>query len=159
MKPEGCICPNEGYVCKADHVTKIILENKDLAQPLTYDIEFSSSRPHIITNGLIIYFFDTMLENGKANLTAEMFIIDKNMWNGSTFTCQVSGEAADKNITVCVRGKHLKPQLFVSINNHRSCLISHWSVSGVEHLISSGQFPVSSVWRRVCGVLCGHCCQ
>ena len=71
MKPG--YCPTESYVCKADLVTDIELDNKDLTQSLLYDITRPSSRHEIEREGLKVLFYNSTVIDGLSNLTAQLF--------------------------------------------------------------------------------------
>ena len=159
--PDGCICPTESYTCRADLVTFIEIENMNLSDSLGYRVGSSASQPIVEREGLRVTFSEEMVDGTHANLTAVVSILDIQRWNGSSFICRTTdnGNLGDRVTIICITGKILNIKLKTIINQHRSSLSSQCSVSGVGPTISCGQFPVSGVWRRMCGPLCGHWCQ
>ena len=105
VQPDGSICPNESYWCRANLVTSIVIDNTDLSDPFTYsDIVM---RLEVTKDGAKVLFTEIGLENGLANLTAQLLIVDIPKWNGSNFSCRASG-GNNKNISVCIIGKQFR---------------------------------------------------
>ena len=94
-------------------------------------------------------------------LISQLFIVALDRLSGMNFSCSAFSDTYYKtaSVTACIIGKVISFCDGIKKIVCRSSLTSHCPLTGVELLISRAQFPVSSVWRRVCGVLCGHCCQ
>ena len=94
-------------------------------------------------------------------LISQLFIVALERLSGMNFSCSAFTDSDYKaaTVTACIIGKVISFCDGIKKIVCRSSLTSHCPLTGVELLISRAQFPVSSVWRRVCGVLCGHCCQ
>ena len=45
MKPDSCICPNDSYICRADLVTTIAIDNSALSDPFTCVVDISVRPP------------------------------------------------------------------------------------------------------------------
>ena len=103
MEPDRCICPTNSYICKADHDTRIFIDNSDLPDPFSYDIDLSR-RKSVMRDGLEVLFSDVTVGEGLANLTAELFVIDIGTWNESIFNCRAP-RSGGVDILVCVTGK------------------------------------------------------
>ena len=103
MKPDSCVCPNDSYTCRADLVSSIAIENSALSDPFIYIVDIAG-RSQIMRGGLIVLFSEERVGNGLANLTAQLFIINIQTWNGSIFSCRASGGGTN-SIPVCVTGK------------------------------------------------------
>ena len=103
MEPDRCICPTESYICKADHDTRIFIDNSDFSDSFSYDIDLSSRKTHT-RDGLEVLFSNVTVGEGLANLTAELFVIDIGTWNESIINCRASG-GGEEDILVCVTGK------------------------------------------------------
>ena len=103
MEPDRCICPTESYICKADHDTRIFVDNSDLSEPFSYDIDLSR-RKTFMRDGFWVVFSDVTVGEGLANLTAELFVIDIGTWNESILNCRAS-RGGEEDILVCVTGK------------------------------------------------------
>ena len=103
MQPEGCICPSESYWCRADLVTTILIGSSTLSDEFTYVFDFSMDKD-LMKDGLRVLFSEERVGNGLANLTAQLFIIDIQTWNGSIISCRAQG-GGNKSIPVCVTGK------------------------------------------------------
>ena len=103
VQPDDCICPTESYWCRADLVTTISIGNSTLSDAFTYVFDFSTDT-HIMRDGLTVSFSEERVGNGLANLTAQLFIIDIQTWNGSIISCRTPG-GGNRSIRVCVTGK------------------------------------------------------
>ena len=162
-----CVCPKEGYVCRVSFGTEIEWIATDLGEDsLRYSLFNVDAEEFQKVENFEAYFEGVEANSELDNYTSTLFVSDIFGINGTTLTCvgevynrRSLVDSINDTISICVVGKQFSPACCMLMNPwYRPSLISHWSVSGVELLISSGQFPVSSVWRRVCGVLCGHCC-
>ena len=105
MEPDGCICPTESYTCRADLVTVIEIDNINLTGPFFYVAGFSR-RPEVVREGLRVSFSEVKVGDTLFNLTAQLFVVDTQNWNGSNFTCGTRGRD-NKDISICVTGKLL----------------------------------------------------
>ena len=103
MQPDGCICPTESYWCRADLVTTLSIGNSTLSDEFTYVFDFSMDK-HLMKDGLTVSFSEERMGNGLANLTAQLFIVGIQTWNGSIISCRAQG-GGNKSIRVCVTGK------------------------------------------------------
>ena len=105
VQPDSCICPTESYWCRADLVTVIAVQNSNLSEEFTYVVDVSFNQ-QIMGDGLEVLFSEQRVGRGPANLTAQMFIIDIQTWNGSNFICRISG-GNNKNFSICITGKQV----------------------------------------------------
>ena len=104
VEPDGCICPSQSYICRASHVSEMEIDNRNIPDPFLYDTGRESKRPLIERNGLRVLFSEMSVEDDLFNLTGQLFIIDKQTWNESNFTCSGDGQVA-KEIFMCTAGK------------------------------------------------------
>ena len=114
MWPDRCVCPTESYTCRVDFVSLIIIHNSELGSDLLY-IFGVSMRNQSTIDGVKVTFSSEEVENGLANLTAQLSIIDIPTWNESTFSCQTTG-GASVNFFVCVTGKTETFSTFFTLN-------------------------------------------
>ena len=108
VEPDGCVCPSQSFICKADRVREIEIDNDNLTDPFLYDTGRDSRRLQIEKEGLRILFSEILLENGLFNLTTQLFIIDKQTWNKTIFTCGARHDGdrqVTKDIFLCTTGK------------------------------------------------------
>ena len=126
------------------------------SEVITGQISYIISDPdrgNVSRDGLQVFF----VEDDNI-LISQLFIVALDRLSGMNFSCAAFSDTYYKtaSVTACKVISFCVVKLMIVC---RSCLTSHCPLTGVERLISRAQFPVSSVWRRVCGVLCGHCCQ
>ena len=112
--PDRCVCPTESYTCRADFVRAIVIDNSEWNSDLSY-IFGVSMRNQSTVDGVKVTFSSEEVENGLANLTAQLSIIDIPTWNNSTFSCQTTG-GASVNFSVCVTGKTETFSTFFTLN-------------------------------------------
>ena len=145
--PDKCVCPTDSYTCRADLVTVIVIQNSDLADDFIYVLGISM-KSQMNKDGVRVTFSSEEVENGLANLTAQLSIIDIPTWNNSTFSCRTPGRAS-VNFSVCVTGKTEKISTFVTLNQLQDqpllplgcqwCGTHHqlWSVSSLQCMVEN----------------------
>ena len=129
MEPDSCICSTEYYTCRADLVTGMEIDSSGLTDPFFYIVGFSR-RLNIVKEGLRVVFSEGRVNGSLSNLTAQLFIIDQQTWNGSNFSCRAAGRE-NKTFFVFVTGEIFLPiisflHLYTfKLNIIRSSLPSH----------------------------------
>ena len=107
LGPDSCVCPDEGYVCHADYVTKLEWKSDRIPNALDYssasDLDVDSGHS---VNGFKSFLIDKVAHGLDANLTSQLFIIDP-LLNGSNLTCEGATplQKENKTLAICITGK------------------------------------------------------
>ena len=161
VEPAGnCICPSESYICRADGVNGIELDNKGLSDPFLHISGFSK-RLEVEKEGLMVLLSEVKVDDTFFNLTARLFIIDPQTWNGTIISCRTTGNDRHKDIHICVTGI----KLLIHVNKRITFVLSVQvqpplplvcQLCGTHHQlwsVSSLQCMVENVWTIMWSLL------
>ena len=161
VEPHSCICPNQSYICRAYNVSGMSWSSAQ-TERIAYNKNDPSSL-NVTKEGIQVLF---SIDENARSISSQLFLEPFHFLNGENFTCRAFSDtiSMETNVSTCIIGETSSYLQLGSVTSRdpycfRSSHSSHWTVSGVGPTISCGQFPVSSVWWRMCGLLCGDCCQ
>ena len=168
VKSKECICPDGSYICVVNVASQIKWFTAALdSNKLEYSL-LSASGDFRDEGGFRVNFSSTMHSEDFDNFTSFLFVVNLAL-NDTFVTCEgriISSrmivEINNDTVLICIIGMFthaISKIISFLLQLYRTSLSSHWAISGVGPTISCGQFPVSSVWWRMCGPLCGDCRQ
>ena len=159
VEPHGCICPSQNYTCRASSVLRMDWWSDNFS-----DIISSLNGDAFTGNGVEVRFSAVRIGFTLRHIASHFQITDIQAINGIELTCYATNYdgCGSNSVTVCVSGKILA---YIILRNtffaclFRTCFITYTPVSRVSLHISCAQFPASSIWSRMCGLLCRYCHQ